>query len=90
MRLVPVHEQLAVAAAGAEATESFVQGGRPWRDGISVTEGMAMRAVAPVFVELARHVAAQTFALAHAKQLGGELAHETFGFVDNRWDSRHS
>ena len=45
-----------------------------------------MRAVTRVIVKLTRYVAAQTLALARAGQLCGQLAHEAFGFVDDRWD----
>ena len=90
MRLVPVLEQFAIAAAGAEAAESFVERGSTLRRGISETEGVAMGAVTRVFVELTRYIAAQTLALAHACQLCGQLAHEAFGLVDYRWDCRHA
>jgi hypothetical protein len=89
MRFIPVQEQLAIAAASADAAQSFAQGGRAWRRGISEADGVAMRAVTRVVVELARHIAAQALALAHAGQLCGQLAHEAFGFVDDLRDCRH-
>jgi hypothetical protein len=89
MRFVPIQGQFAIAAAGADAAESCVERGNTWRRGISETEGVAMRAVTRVFVELARYVAAQTLALAHAGQLCGEMADEAFGFVDDLRDCPH-
>jgi hypothetical protein len=90
VRFVRVQEQFAIAATGAEAAQSVVERGSAWRRGVSVTEGVAMRAVTRVFVELARDVATQTLAVAHTGQLGGQSAYELFGFVDDPRDCRHA
>ena len=69
IRFVPVQEKFAIAATGAEAAQSFAERGRTWRRGISVSEGVAMRAVTRVFVQLTCYVAAQTLAFAYPGEL---------------------
>jgi hypothetical protein len=70
MRFVPVQEQLAVATAGTDTAKSFAKSGGAWRGGVAVTDGVAMRAVARVVLELTRYVAAQALALAYPGELG--------------------
>ena len=89
VRFVGIEEQFAIATARAHAGQSSAQRGGPSGGRIAEVKRVAMRPVTRELVELAGYIAAQAFAVADLGQLGGELAHESLGLVDNGRNRRH-